>query len=197
MRPEKGHADLLEALRGIPQDVPLAVALAGDGVLEPQVRDQVALDPLLRDRVRVLGFREDVDDLVAACDLVVHPSREDALPTALIGAIASRRAVVATEVGGVADIVGDGVGELVPSCDPSALAAAVTALVADPHRRALLGERGRLRYERDFSATVWARRLGEVYAAAMQPSATGRSSGTVAREVRPTLAAPARPGRTR
>ena len=196
LRPEKGHGDLLEALRGIPLDVPLVVALAGDGVLEPLVREQVGLDPLLRDRVRVLGFREDVDDLVAACDLVIHPSREDALPTALIGAIASGRAVVATEVGGIPDIVGDGVGELVPSGDPRALAAAVTALVADPHRRARLGERGRERYERDFSATVWARRLGEVYAAAMQSSAGWRGSTAATEAPVTTAPAPARPGRS-
>ena len=198
MRPEKGHADLLEALRGIPPHVPLVVALAGDGDLEPEVRAQVARDPRLCDRVLVLGFRDDVDDLLAACDLVVHPSREDALPTALIGAIASRRAVVATEVGGVADIVGDGVGELVPSCDPPALAAAVTALVADRRRRALLGERGRARYERDFSAPVWAGRLGEVYAAAMRPRTARWGPAGVARDAGPTAAAPARlPGRPR
>jgi glycosyltransferase involved in cell wall biosynthesis len=195
MRPEKGHGDLLDALRRIPQDVPLVVALAGDGPLGPHVSERVALDPLLRDRVRVLGFREDVDALVAACDLVVHPSREDALPTALIGAIASRRAVVATDVGGIADIVGDGVGVLVPSRDPQALAAAVTALVADPQRRAVLGDRGRARYEREFSAAVWARRLGEAYAQAVQSPSTTRWGATAAEELSP-VPAP-RPGRFR
>ena len=174
MRPEKGHADLLQALRGIPLDVPLVVALAGDGPLEARIREQVVGDPLLRDRVRVLGFREDVDDLLAACDLVIHPSREDALPTALVSAIASRRAVVATDVGGIADIVGGGVGELVPSGVPRDLAAAVTALVADPQRRQEQGERGRARYERDFSATVWAGRLREVYVEALQPPSASR-----------------------
>lgn len=185
MRPEKGHGDLLEAVRGIPQDVPLVVALAGDGPLEASVRDRVAHDPLLRDRVRVLGFRADVDDLLSACDLVVHPSREDALPTALVCAIASRRAVVATGVGGVPDIVGDGVGDLVPRRAPQALAAAVTALVADPQRRAELGDRGRERYEREFSATVWAARLHEVYLRAMEEPVPVPSQSTWVPQSRP------------
>ena len=184
MRPEKGHGDLLEALRGIPQEVPLVVALAGDGPLEPEIRERVARDPLLGERVRVLGFREDIDDLLAACDLVVHPSREDALPTALVSAIASRRAVVATDVGGVSDIVGDGIGVLVPSCAPRALATAVTTLVGDPQRRAELGVRGRARYEQHLSATVWAGRLREVYVRAMQPASTsGRPFSSVAGEL--------------
>jgi glycosyltransferase involved in cell wall biosynthesis len=133
--------------------------------------------------VRVLGFREDVDDLVAACDLVVHPSREDALPTALVSAIASGRAVVATDVGGIADIVGGGVGELVPSGDPGTLAARVTALVAQPRERAAMGDRGRARYEQEFSATVWAERLRAVYAdAGRRPG--GRDAGRTHRRLR-------------
>jgi glycosyltransferase involved in cell wall biosynthesis len=194
MRPEKGHDDLLEALRGIPLAVPLVVVLAGDGPLEARIRQRVGLDPLLRDRVRVLGFRDDVDDLMAACDLVIHPSRADALPTALVSAIAGRRAVVATDVGGIADIVGAGVGELVPSGAPEALAAAVTALVADPQRREELGERGRARYERDFSATVWARRLREVYVVALQPPSS-RPRPAAADRARPTT--PSRATRAR
>jgi glycosyltransferase involved in cell wall biosynthesis len=198
MRPEKGHHDLLEALRGIPLDVPLVVALAGDGELEVEVRDRVGADPLLRDRVRVLGYRDDVDDLLAACDLVIHPSREDALPTALVSAIASRRAVVATDVGGVADIVGEGVGVLVPSSDPQALAAAVTALVANPQQRAQLGDRGRVRYEQDFSATVWAGRLRRVYAGALQPPPTSaRRSARTAEGRLSTAPAPPPPRRSR
>ena len=207
MRPEKGHGDLLEALRGIPGEVPLVAALAGDGPLESGIRERVALDPHLRDRVRVLGFREDVDDLLGACDLVVHPSREDALPTALVCAIAAGRAVVATDVGGVADIVGDGAGDLVPSGTPQALSAAVTALVADPQRRAELGARGRARYEREFSATVWALRLRDVYADAMQlagaaeampPSSASRPlPAGAAQERPPSLSVPPQPRRSR
>ena len=169
--------------RGAARHTPGGPARGGAGRRRPagaRIRERVALDPLLRDRVRVLGFRSDVDDLLAACDLVIHPSRADALPTALVSAIASRRAVVATDVGGIPDIVGHGVGELVPSGVPEALAAAVTALVADPQRRDERGHRGRARYEREFSATVWAGRLREVYAEALQPPPSARPRSTSA-----------------
>lgn len=198
MRPEKGHADLLEALRGIPRGVPLVVALAGDGPLEHRVRERVGDDPLLRGRVRVLGYREDVDDLLAASDLVIHPSRADALPTALVSAIASGRPVVATDVGGIPDIVCEGAGELVPSRDPLALGVAVTALVRDPARRAAMGAAGRAHYEREFAAGVWAARLRGVYEDALRrsprrrgahrPGATRRG----AEQVSPAVAAPRR-----
>lgn len=163
MRPEKGHADLLDALSGIPDDVPLVAALAGDGPLLEDVRRRVSADPQLRDRVRVLGFRTDVDDLLAASDLVVHPSRADALPTSVVSAIASGRAVVATDVGGLKDILDGGAGVLVPAGSAAQLRSAVLELVGDPDRRAALGRRGRERYEKEFAAPVWASRLHDLY----------------------------------
>ena len=57
MRPEKGHADLVEAVRLLPADVPLVVAMAGDGPLLDGIRTTVESDPVLRERIRVLGFR--------------------------------------------------------------------------------------------------------------------------------------------
>lgn len=166
MRPEKGHAVALDAVRRLPADSPVVLALAGDGPLLDQVRAEVSADDALRRRVRVLGFRPDVDDLLAACDLVVHPSHEDALPTSLISALASGRPIVATRVGGIPDIVGEGddsAGVLVPPADPDALATAVATLAADPGRRGDLGRAGRTRYERTFSATVWAESLRGAY----------------------------------
>lgn len=166
MRPEKGHMVLLEAMRQIArqQAVPnLVLALAGDGPLLETVRQAVQDDPLLLPRVRVLGFRQDVDELLAAADLVVHPSLADALPTALISALASGRAIVSTTVGGIPDIVATACGVLVPPDDASALASAITDLVRDPRHAELLGAAGRERYLSEFAAEVWATRLRRLY----------------------------------
>lgn len=166
MRPEKGHEVLLEAMRRIGANAAapdLVLALAGDGPLLPQVRQSVEDDPVLRGRVKVLGFRKDVDDLLAAADLVVHPSLADALPTALISALASGRAVVSTTVGGIPDIVTPACGVLVAPADAPALARAITDLAGDPRRAAALGAAGRERYEAEFSAEVWAGRLVRLY----------------------------------
>jgi glycosyltransferase involved in cell wall biosynthesis len=172
LRPEKGHRTLLDAVRLLPPDLPVRFALAGDGELLDELAATVGQDERLASRVRLLGFRPDVTDLLQAADLVVHPSAEDALPTALIQALAAGRAVLATAVGGIPDIVGADAGRLVPAGDPDALAAGLTALVGDPDLRARSGRAGRRRYETTFSADVWVHRLREVYDQARTGTAT-------------------------
>lgn len=162
MRPEKGHADLLSALRQL-GDTDVVVALAGDGPLLGDIRREVDADPVLAERVRVLGYRTDVDDLLAAADVVIHPSHADALPTALISALASGRPVLATRVGGIPDIVTPDCGALVPARDAGALATTLRSLLADPVRRARMGEAAKRRYEAEFSADAWATRLAALY----------------------------------
>jgi glycosyltransferase involved in cell wall biosynthesis len=94
--------------------------------------------------VRFLGPRDDMPDLMAACDVVVLPSRAEALPTALMEAAAAGRPVVATRVGGVPEVVEDGrTGLLVPAGDPHALARALASVLADPVRAAALGDAAR------------------------------------------------------
>ncbi|MCB0925511.1 MAG: glycosyltransferase [Mycobacterium sp.] len=171
MRPEKGHADLLEAIRLLPAEVPLVLALAGDGPLLGGIRSAVDSDPVLQDRVRVLGFRSDAAQLIAASDFVVHPSLEDALPTALISALAGARPIVATKVGGIPDIVGPGCGLLVEPGQPSALSAGIAEMVStavnDPAVYEQMCRQARARYESTFSADIWLRNLRALYSSAI------------------------------
>lgn len=167
MRPEKGHADLLKAVRLLPADTPLVVAMAGDGPLLDSIRAEVDSDPVLHGRVRVLGFRSDVAELIAASDFVVHPSLEDALPTTLISALAGSRPIVATDVGGIPDIVGPGCGLLVEAGCPSALSAAIAEMgsmcLRDPAAFADTCQAARARYEEYFSVDIWVKNLRAVY----------------------------------
>ncbi|WP_280833390.1 glycosyltransferase [Mycolicibacterium frederiksbergense] len=167
MRPEKGHADLLEAVRLLPAELPLVVALAGDGPLSDGIGATVESDPVLRERVRVLGFRADVADLLAASDFVVQPSLADALPTALISALAAARPIVATRVGGIPDIVHDEYGILVAPADPAALSAGISEMAAtvkaSGQRLAAMSKAARRRYEERFSADSWVAGLQALY----------------------------------
>jgi len=131
LHPQKGYDVLLAAL---PQLGGAVVAVAGDGPLEAELRAQAP-------QVRWLGRRTDVADLLAAADVVVLPSVWEARPLTAQEALRAGRPLVATAVGGVPDLVGDGA-LLVPPGDPVALGAAVRSLLDDPARAAELGARG-------------------------------------------------------
>lgn len=159
MRPGKGHDVLIEAVRLL-EDTSTVFVLAGDGSEEGRLRVLAGADH----RVVFAGFRDDVARLLAAADFVVHPSTADALPTALIHALAAGRPVVASDVGGIPEIVPLDGGILVPPGDPGALAAAIDRMAAAADTRAWMGKRGRERYEAEFESTAWAGRLRALYA---------------------------------
>ncbi len=156
-RDGKGHDDLLDAARLL-EDVPIRFVLAGSGPEEARLRARVEAEGLTG-RVVFAGFREDVAALLAAADLVVHPSHADALPTALIHALAAGVPAVATRVGGIPEIVGDDAGMLVAPGEPAALAGAIRDLAGDAGRRRQMGEAARARFAARFEGTAWARRL--------------------------------------
>lgn len=163
MRPGKGHDQLLDALAELGAEPRMRVVLAGDGPLRQDLERRVEH---LGDRVPPVvfaGFRDDVPALMAASDLVVHPSLAEALPTALIHALAAGRAVVATDVGGTPEVVTPDIGPLVPAGDARALAGALRPLLHDEEARAAAGAAARRRFEAEFDATAWARRLQQTY----------------------------------
>lgn len=159
--PVKDHATLLRAIACVPGAV---LAIAGRGDEEANLR-AIADELGIADRVRLLGLRDDVERLLAACDLVAHPSRREGLPLALLEAMAASRAIVATRVGGIPELVRDGEsGLLAPAGDPASLAAVIAALLGDPARRVALGRVGRVRVESEFSEDQMALRYLALYA---------------------------------
>jgi glycosyltransferase involved in cell wall biosynthesis len=163
MRPGKGHAQLLAAARLIPEAVIVRLALVGDGELASAIADEVRGDPRLQGRVVLTGWRTDVDRLLAASDMIAHPTLADALPTAVIHGLAAGLPVIASDVGGVPELVDAECGILVPPGDPVALAAAITGLVEDAPRRATMGRAARRRFDQEFTAGRWVEGLRRVY----------------------------------
>jgi glycosyltransferase involved in cell wall biosynthesis len=135
----KGYETLLDATRAwrLLDPVPLVV-IAGEGPLRAVLQSRIEEEGL---PVRLLGRRDDVSDLLAAADLALLPSRWEARSVLAQEALHARVPLVATEVGGIPELVGDAA-ELVPYGDPEALAGAVVRLLGDPERRELLTERG-------------------------------------------------------
>jgi glycosyltransferase involved in cell wall biosynthesis len=144
LAPHKSQTTLLHAAARLRERAPSLVTwIAGEGRLRGALlaeHARLGLD----DRVRFLGFREDVVDLLRAADLFVLSSYLEGLGTSVLDAMAAGLPVVATRVGGVPEIVRDGeTGLLVPPRDPEALAAAMARLAEEPALRERLGAGGR------------------------------------------------------
>ena len=133
----KGHAYLVQALPEVLRSVPDAhVVLTGDG---PDRRDleRMVVGAGLGARVHFLGHRTDVPDVTQVYDVAVVPSLWECLPYVLMEAMALGKPVVASRVGGIPEVVADGVtGTLVPPRDSGALAAAIVDLLRIRPRRA-------------------------------------------------------------
>lgn len=163
LRPEKNFEASIDAVALLRRRFPKArLVIAGDGPHEQAVRLHAAP---WGDAVVLAGHREDTMELLDASDVLVHPSHFDAFPTALLEAMAASVPVVATAAGGMLEIVEpDVTGILVPP-PPSAgaFAGALTPLLEHAELRTRLGAAGRARYERQFAADAWARRVRAVY----------------------------------
>lgn len=162
--PVKGHIHLLRAMAIVVRDVPDAVCvIAGRGeLLEPLQTTAAELG--IERNVRFLGFRPDVPAVLKALDLFVLPSLSEGFSLALLEALAAGRPVVATGVGGNAEVVANGRnGFLVPPEDPTALAERILTLLGDPRLAATFGETGRSRVDPEFDVTTMVRRYEDVY----------------------------------
>lgn len=101
----KGHHDAILALSQMPEACRGLLAIAGEGPERPNLERQIA-DLGLKDRVRLLGFRQDANRLLQAADIVVHPSHSEGLSLVLIQAQMLAKPIVATAVGGAAEVLG-------------------------------------------------------------------------------------------
>jgi glycosyltransferase involved in cell wall biosynthesis len=165
LTPQKGHTHLLRVVARLSDRFPnLYVAIVGEGEHREAILDE-ARNLGIRDRVRLGGFRDDIPAANAAFDVAVLPSLVgEGSPAVVKEAMAAGVAVIATRVGGVGEILEDGVqGLLVASGDEDALAAAVESLLRDPDRRRALGRAGSAR-AKEFSMQQMINRTHDVYA---------------------------------
>jgi glycosyltransferase involved in cell wall biosynthesis len=147
---KKGHRTLLRAFAATE---PGLLLIAGTGPDEPTLR---TLANELGTNVRFLGPRKDVADLMGAADAFVLSSVVEGMPTVLLEALSSGLPCVATDVGGVAEIIrADRNGYLVPAGDPDSLGAAMTRLAAQPPEvRHEMGRAARERAVAEFDREV-------------------------------------------
>lgn len=189
LEPRKGTDTLLDAfaaLRSEHSDVALVVVGEGPLRLELAARAERLG---IASRVRFLGDRPDVDEVLAALDLFVLPSRTEGMSNALLEAMAMALPVVATAVGGTPEVITDGrSGLLVPADDPPAMAASIGFVLADPARGRGLGAAARAVVEERYGARSMVRRLEGIYAAVAGDRSTLASDRATLASDRPTLA---------
>ena len=150
--PRKGHELAISAMKEVVQRFPAAtMLLLGRGPLEGALRERIAQEGLA-ERVLLTGFRNDVPRLLACVDVLVHPALMEGLGVAVLQAASVGVAIVASEAGGIPEIVEhERTGLLVAPGDSKALAEAVCRLLADDALRESLGGFARRKVLEEFS----------------------------------------------
>lgn len=170
----KGHRFLLEAAAELKrQGHRLRYRIAGDGAEKERLK-KAAENLSISNDVEFLGFVSDVPAFLASIDIFVLPSLFEGLGVAALEAMAAARPVVASRVGGLAEVVEDGkTGALVPPGDAAALARAIARLAAGKERLGALGGNGRARAREHFSMEQMARRNESYYYELLENRGTG------------------------
>jgi glycosyltransferase involved in cell wall biosynthesis len=157
---QKGFDTLI---RAVAQVAGATVWIVGDG-RERAALERLAADVGIGDRIVWTGWRDDARSFLGTFDVVAFPSRFEGFPLAVLEALLARSAVVAADVGSIAEVVRDGeTGLLVPPDDPSGLARAISRLLDDRDLRERLGCNGRELVLRRFTAAHMARRFEALY----------------------------------
>lgn len=152
-----------ELCRQRPENTGLRLVLIGDGSLRPGI-EQLVEQLGMQDRVWLAGSREDVPQLLSALDVFVLPSLAEGISNTILEAMACALPVVATRVGGNAELVREGeTGFLVPRADPRAMSQALLAYVDDAAMRSAHGSAARALAEDEFSIARMTVRYQEVY----------------------------------
>jgi glycosyltransferase involved in cell wall biosynthesis len=164
LRPQKALDVFVRAAVPLLRDYPdLRVLIAGEGPLKAELTELVR-SLGLPDRLMLLGYRSDVPDVLAALDVAVSSSLFEGSPLAVMEFMEAARPIVATTVGGVPDLIDDGVhGLLVPPADADALSAAIRRMLDDREAARAMGERARERRRREFDIDLTVRRFESLY----------------------------------
>lgn len=152
LEPQKGHRYFLKAASQVVKDIPgVKFLVVGDGPLKEKLRTQATKLGLSRD-VIFAGSRRDVPQILGALDILVLPSLWEGLSNVILEAMAAGKPVVATEVGGIPEVVKDGeTGLLVPPKDPDALARAIVKLLQNKELAKRMGRAGKKRVKEHFT----------------------------------------------
>ena len=159
----KGHRYLIEAARKIAGSRPdTTFVILGDGELLDELKNMVTRSDI-EENIKFLGWRSDVAEVMSTFDIFALPSLNEGMGRVLVEAMALGRPIVASNIGGIPDLVVDGEnGYLVPVGDVESLAARIRKLLDDPEKREEMGECGK-KIAIDYSANAMVEKIDRVY----------------------------------
>ena len=162
--PVKGQADLLYAFAQAQKTERLLhLLLVGEGELRAELED-LTKQLGIQNHVHFVGWRDDVADLLGISDIFVLPSHNEGLSLVIVEAMARSLPVIATEVGGVPEVVvPNQTGVLTPARNPKSLAGALICLASNAAQRTQMGQAGYHRAVSYFSIDATARHTGNLY----------------------------------
>lgn len=174
LEPIKGWNYFLDSAALIVKDDPSChVLIVGDGPVRGELEEQIR-SLHLTENVHMLGFRDDVRELMQVMDVVCLSSLTEGTPITILEAMSCRRAVVVTDVGGCADVVRHGeTGLVVPPREPVAFAAAVKDILSDSALAERMGDAGLSRVREVYSIETNLKMWLEIYSEAL--ASKGRS----------------------
>lgn len=164
LHPQKGHKYLIEAAEKIVAETPnVKFLFAGDGDLRFELERHIRSKNLEKNFI-ILGYRDDIPDVMRAFDIFALPSLYEGLPNVVLEAMACAKPVVATAVDGTVEAVVEGeTGYLVAPTDTNALAKSLTGLLRDRELAKRMGKNGRQRVEDFFSLTKQVQSFERLY----------------------------------
>ena len=174
LSPEKGHGTVLKAIALLRSHFPeVTYVFVGDGPLRDQLF-KTAIELGVRDQVVFTGFRDDSEAVMKEFDIFCLASDSEGLSSAILAAMAIPLPVVATNVGGIPELVVDGeTGFLTPAGDPEALAANLRLLLLSAELRAKMRCSGRLRVEHHFTLKKKLDETEQLYRRLLRSSSVG------------------------
>ena len=170
--PHKGHRYLIEAFSVLIQEFPqLGLLIPGEGECEAILKIQVK-ESGLHESIIFLGLRRDIPDILAFSEIMVLPSSKEGLPIVLLESMAAGCPVVVTPVGGMSEIVEDGINGFIVSQDPTSIAGAIRKLLNDPSLCHKMGKSARALIEEKYDILKVTKRYEDLYEAVISQKTT-------------------------
>jgi glycosyltransferase involved in cell wall biosynthesis len=167
--PQKNHLLLLESFSHAIKIYPyMELWLVGDGPLRKNVENAI-LEKNLQDKVFTLGIRYDITNLLEKADIFIMSSNYEGLPLSLLEAMAAGKAIIATSVGGIPEVIEDGVtGILVPPNNAEAMTKAILRLAMDREFLKKLGKAAEMQVKERFDISRTAKEYESLYVRLLQ-----------------------------